>query len=80
MARLRVREVAQTKGFSMGLLSRKANLTIGVIRQLWRNDQYDVSFSTLQRIAAALDCRVSELIEDDESSASGSSSEPKAPR
>ncbi len=80
MARLRVREVAQAKGFSMGLLSRKANLTIGVIHQLWRNDQYDVSFSTLQRIAAALDCRVSELIEDDESSASGSSSEPKAPR
>jgi DNA-binding Xre family transcriptional regulator len=75
MARLRVREVAQAKGFSMGLLSRKANLTIGVIRQLWRNDQYDVSFSTLQRLAAALDCKVSELIEDDESTAGGSKSE-----
>jgi len=78
MARLRVREVAQAKGFSMGLLSRKANLTIGVIRQLWRNDQYDVSFSTLQRIAAALDCKVSELIEDNEPSAGDSDSEPKA--
>lgn len=78
MARLRVREVAQAKGFSMGLLSRKANLTIGVIRQLWRNDQYDVSFSTLQRIAAALDCKVGELIEDDDPSAGDSDSEPKA--
>ena len=79
MARLRVREVAQAKGFSMGLLSRKANLTIGVIRQLWRNDQYDVSFSTLQRIAAALDCKVSELIEDGESPPGDSSSESEAP-
>jgi DNA-binding Xre family transcriptional regulator len=64
VARLRIREVAEQKGMSMGLLSRKANVTLAVIRKIWRNDQHDVSFNTLQKIAQALEVRVSELIED----------------
>ena len=64
MARLRIREVAEQKGMSMGLLSRKANVTLAVIRKIWRNDQHDVSFNTLQKIAQALEVPVSELIED----------------
>ena len=51
---------------SMGLLSRKANVTLAVIRNIWRNDQHDASFSTLQKIAQALEVPVSSLIEDDE--------------
>jgi transcriptional regulator with XRE-family HTH domain len=66
VARLRIREIAQSKGISMGLLSRKSNVTINVVRQVWRNDQYDISFSTLQKIAAALGVRVQDLIENGE--------------
>ncbi len=66
MARLRVREVAQAKGFSQGLLSRKANVTQGVIRKIWRNPHHDASFSTLQKIAEALGVSVRDLIEDEE--------------
>lgn len=66
MARLRIREVAEEKGMSMGLLSRKANVTMNVIRKIWRNDQHDASFSTLQKIAGALGVDVRDLIEDGE--------------
>ncbi len=66
MARLRVKEIAQSKGVSMGLLSRRANLTLGVIRKLWRNPHHDASFSTLQKIAEALNVSVKDLIEDEE--------------
>jgi len=66
VARLRIREIAEQKGMSMGLLSRKANVTLGVVRKIWRNDQHDASFNTLQKIAQALGVPVSELIEDGE--------------
>ncbi len=65
MARLRVKEIAQSKGISMGLLSRRANLTLGVIRKIWRNPHHDASFSTLQKIAEALGVSVRDVIEDE---------------
>ena len=66
MARLRVREVAEAKGIGQGLLSRKANLTQGVVRKIWRNAYHDASFSTLQKLADALEVSVRDLIEDEE--------------
>lgn len=66
MARLRVREVAQAKGIGQGFLSRKANVTQGVVRKLWRNPHHDASFSTLEKIATALGVSVKDLIEDEE--------------
>jgi DNA-binding Xre family transcriptional regulator len=64
VARLRIREIAEQRGMSMGELSRKSNVTLAVIRRIWRNDQHNVEFSTLQKIAAALGCDVRDLIED----------------
>lgn len=65
MARLRVREVAQSQKMSMAKLSRKADLSIVTIRRIWRNPEYDVSLSTLQKIADALGVSVHELIDND---------------
>lgn len=70
MARLRIREIAQAKGFSMGLLSRKSNVTPAVIRKLWYDPHYDISFKTLEKIAAALEVPVGELIENGDGSSS----------
>ena len=63
MARLRIREIAEQKGMSMGQLSRKADVTIGVVRKLWNNDQHNAEFLTLQKIATALGVEVRDLIE-----------------
>ncbi len=68
LARLQIREVAEAKGFSMGLLSRKANVTLAVIRKVWRDAHHDISFRTLEKIAAALEVPVSSLIENGDES------------
>lgn len=66
MARLRISEVAREKGVSMGELSRLSNVTIAAIRRAWRNPDYDISFSTLKKIAHALGVRVCDLIEEED--------------
>jgi len=65
MARLRIREVAEAKGYSMGLLQRRANVALKVIQNVWRNPRHDISFSTLLKLAAALEVRVTQLIDDE---------------
>ena len=73
MARLRIREIAEKKGISQGLLARTANVTQGVIRQIWRNPRHNINFETLEKIAKALDVLIRDLIdeENDESKESG---------
>jgi len=65
MARLKIREITEERGFSMGLLQRKANVAVKVIQSVWRNDRHDISFNTLIKIAEALGVRVTELIDDE---------------
>ncbi len=62
MAHLRIREITEAKGISQGLLARKANVTQSVIRQIWRNPRHNINFDTLEKIAAALDVSVRDLI------------------
>jgi DNA-binding Xre family transcriptional regulator len=62
--RLRVKEVAETKGYNMSTLSRAADVPFSTVRRLWRNPYYEVRLGTLQRIAKVLNVPTSELIED----------------
>ena len=64
MAYLRIREVAREKGISMNKLARMADLNVGTMRKLWRNDDpnYDPALSTLQKIAHALEVPLQELL------------------
>ncbi len=64
MLRLRVKEVAQSKGFSMGELSRKSNVAYNTIKGIYREPLREVTSTTLNKIAKALGVPVTELIED----------------
>lgn len=63
--RLRVKEVAESKGFNMSTLSRASDVPFSTIRRLWKNPHYQVQLDTLQRIARVLEVPTSALIEDE---------------
>src|SRR5712672_2839607 len=54
MRRLRVKEVAQEKGFTMARLQRAADINLKTIQAIWHNTRHDASFKTLDKIAKAL--------------------------
>ena len=64
ITRLRVKEVAQAKGFTMAKLQRAADINLKTMQAIWHNPQHDASFKTLDKIAKALGVPVTELIED----------------
>ncbi len=61
--RLRVKEVATSKGISLTKLSQRSEVAYNTVRRIWREPYTDVTLSTLQRLAAVLGVDVSELIE-----------------
>jgi len=64
MLRLRVKEIAQSKGFSMGELSRKSNVAYNTIKLIYREPFREVTTTTLNKIAKALDVPTTDLLED----------------
>jgi DNA-binding Xre family transcriptional regulator len=63
MIRLRVKEVAKEKGFSMSRLSREANMAYKTIQTIWRDPYHEVTTTTLNKLARTLGVSPSELIE-----------------
>lgn len=63
MIRLKVKEVAQEKGFTQGKLSRASDTDPKTISRIFRNPYTEVTTTTLDRIALALDVDVRELLE-----------------
>lgn len=64
MRRLRVKEVAQAKGFTQARLHRAADINLKTIQAIWHNPQHDASLNTLDKIAKVLGVPITELIED----------------
>lgn len=64
MRRLRVKEVAQAKGFTMSRLQRAADINLKTMQAIWHNPQHDASLKTLDKIAKALGVPITELLED----------------
>lgn len=64
MQRLRVKEVAQAKGFTMARLQRAADINLKTIQAIYRDPYRDVAYSTLNKIAKALGVAVNDLVED----------------
>jgi DNA-binding Xre family transcriptional regulator len=62
--RLKVREIAEQKGYNISTLSRKADVGLSTVRRLWRDPYRHVDFDVLERIAKTLDVPVTALIED----------------
>jgi len=61
--RLRVKEVASTKGISLTKLSQRSEVAYNTVRRMWHDPSVDVSIYTLQRLADVLQVNVSELLE-----------------
>jgi DNA-binding Xre family transcriptional regulator len=62
--RLRVREIAEQKGYNISTLSRKADVGLSTIRRLWHDPYRHVDFYVLERLGKALEVPVTALIED----------------
>jgi len=60
---LKIREVAQQKGFSMSRLSRESNMAYKTIQTIWRDPNHEVTTTTLNKLARTLGVDPSELIE-----------------
>ena len=61
MFRLRVNEVREEKGFSMGLLSRKSNVPQSAIQRLCKDAHYIPSFLTMVKVARCLKVPLEDL-------------------
>ena len=77
MRRLRVKEVAQAKGFTMARLQRAADINLKTIQAIWHNPQHDASLNTLDKIAKALGVPFTDLIEDVPEGQSPTTKKPK---
>jgi len=64
MIRLRVKEVAQAKGFSLGRLSRASDVAYNTVKAIYLNPYKEVTTTTLNKLATALGVPASELLED----------------
>lgn len=63
MIRLRIKQVAQQKGYSMSRLSRESNMAYKTIQTIWRDPYHEVTTTTLNKLARTLGVDPSELIE-----------------
>ena len=65
MVRLRVREIAEEKGVSMNRLSRLSDVSLRTVRKMYRDPYYSATTTTLEKLANALQVKVTHLIDDD---------------
>ena len=63
MIRLKVKEVAEQKKLSMARLARRADIDFKTVQRIFHDPYRDISLSTLDKIATALDIPANELIE-----------------
>src|SRR6266700_114184 len=64
MLRLKVKEIAEQKGYNQSTLSRASDVPINTIRRIWRNPYYEVRLATLNKIAVVLEVPTTDLFED----------------
>lgn len=63
MIRLRVKEVAEAKGYNMSSLSRASDVSFTTVKRLWRRPYGGANVETLDKIAGVLGVSVADLIE-----------------
>jgi DNA-binding Xre family transcriptional regulator len=63
MLRLRVKEVAAERGYTMSGLSRASNVSIRTIVHLCKRPDSDATISTLEKIALVLGVQIGDLVE-----------------
>jgi DNA-binding Xre family transcriptional regulator len=63
MIRLKVKEIAEQKRISMTRLSRIADVNYKTVRAMFYDPYRDVAYSTLLKMAKALNVRIEDLVE-----------------
>jgi DNA-binding Xre family transcriptional regulator len=63
MLRLRIKELAEEKGYNMSSLSRKSDVSFKTVKRLWKDPYQTANTDTLERLAKALEIDVRELLE-----------------
>lgn len=61
---MKLREVAQRKGYTIKALSEKSGLAYSVVHKYWNDQVMRVDLGTLTTLARVLECRETELIQD----------------
>ena len=64
MLRLRVKEVAESKGMSMTKLSQRSEVSYNIVKAIFRDPFRVVTTETIQRLAKTLGVPATELLED----------------
>jgi DNA-binding Xre family transcriptional regulator len=64
MIRLRIKEIAEKKGFNQSSLSRAADIHFMTVKRIYQNPYKEVTTTTLDKIARALKVSVCDLIEE----------------
>jgi transcriptional regulator with XRE-family HTH domain len=65
MYRLRVKEVLKEKGISIAKVSRRADISINLVRRMVNDPNYTPSYATLAKVAAYLQVPMEALYYDD---------------
>lgn len=63
MIRLKVKEIAEAKGFNQSSLSRAANISFNTVKRIFRDPYREITTTTLEKIARALDVEPGALME-----------------
>jgi len=64
MIRLRIKEIAEAKGFNQSSLSHAADIHFTTIKRIFRDPYKEVTTTTLDKIAQALGVSICDLIEE----------------
>lgn len=62
MARVEVRELAESKGYNITTLAKEAEVSYPTMHMLWHGRSLRVDLNTLSAVARALGVRVADLI------------------
>lgn len=74
MLRLRIKEIAEAKGFNQSSLAREARIGFSTVKRLYRDEHHDASLGVLEKIARALNVSIHDLIEEFPDESAGNSS------
>ncbi|WP_165423012.1 helix-turn-helix domain-containing protein [Ktedonosporobacter rubrisoli] len=64
MIRLKIKEIAEEKGFNQSSLAREAKIGFTTVKRIFRDPYREVSFNVLEKIAQALHVSIHDLIEE----------------
>lgn len=64
MLRLKVKDYAKEKGYSMGKLSRAADVDLNTMRRMFDDRKYSPTVETLYKVAKVLGVTIADLVEE----------------